>query len=74
MLQWVKFVTKKEKLSFQKSNNIVYFVDTNYTPKMELTESGKVNWSALLENLASNNERNELIIDIIKYVCFLHNI
>ena len=46
--------------------HIVYKVDTNIKIKGELTEMGKVNWNSVLEAQSNNEERNDLIINIIK--------
>ena len=44
----------------------VYKVNTGFTPKVEITESGKMNWGALINSQSMNEERNEYIIRIIK--------
>jgi len=49
-----------------KRKHIVYKVHTGFKPKMELTESGKLNWGAILDAQCNNIERNELIISICK--------
>lgn len=49
-----------------KRKHIVYKVHTGFKPKMELTESGKLNWGAILDEQCNNIERNELIISICK--------
>jgi superfamily II DNA or RNA helicase len=49
-----------------KRKHIVYKVQTGFKPKMELTESGKLNWGAILDAQCNNIERNELIISICK--------
>jgi superfamily II DNA or RNA helicase len=46
--------------------HIVWEVRSGFTPKVEFTTTGKVNWSALLEEQANNVERNELILSIVK--------
>jgi superfamily II DNA or RNA helicase len=46
--------------------HIVYKVETKIEIKGELTESGKVNWSSILDAQAENEERNELIVKIVK--------
>lgn len=43
----------------------VYRIDTGFTPKIEYV-NGHVNWGIVLESQAANEERNELIIRIIK--------
>lgn len=44
----------------------VYKVDTGFKPIVKKTEAGRVDWNAILEDQATNEERNELIITIIK--------
>ena len=49
--------------------HIVYKVDTGFTPKVERTLQGRVNWGSILDQQANSQQRNELILDIIqKYV------
>jgi superfamily II DNA or RNA helicase len=45
----------------------VYVVRTGFKPKMEMTESGTVNWNSILESLSSNKKRNELIIQLVRH-------
>jgi len=45
----------------------VYRVETGFTPKMELTAAGKVNWNSVLESQAEDEDRNQLILRIIKH-------
>ena len=47
--------------------HIVYKVDTGFTPKQEILANGKVNWSSVIESQSESVERNELIINIIKF-------
>lgn len=46
--------------------HIVYKVDTGYTPPVERNFQGKLNWGAILDSQANNQERNDLIIKIIR--------
>ena len=47
--------------------HIIYKVNTGIEIEMELVEStGKVNWGAVLKDQSENEERNELIIKIIR--------
>lgn len=47
--------------------HIVYKVVTDIEMKGEITESGKMNWSSILDSQADNEERNQLIINIVKH-------
>jgi superfamily II DNA or RNA helicase len=47
-------------------HHIVYKVDTNFTPPVERNIQGRLNWGAILDAQAQNEERNNLIIDIIR--------
>jgi superfamily II DNA or RNA helicase len=49
-----------------KREHTVYRVDTGFSPKIELTETGKVNWNVLINSQALEEDRNELIIRIVK--------
>jgi len=44
----------------------VYMVKTGYKPPIEKTIQGRLNWGALLDCQAKNEERNNLIIKIIQ--------
>ncbi len=46
--------------------HIVYKVNTGFTPEVTLTKDGKINWSSLLDSICNNNDRNEIIINIVK--------
>ena len=47
--------------------HIIYRVNTGLEIEMELVEStGKVNWGAVLKSQSENEERNELIVKIIR--------
>jgi|TARA_B110000259_G_scaffold188246_1_gene245902 superfamily II DNA or RNA helicase len=48
-------------------DHLVYKVDTGFKPPIEYTTNNKVNWGALLDAQANNEERNNLIIEIIKH-------
>lgn len=43
----------------------VYKIDTGFTPKVERTMQGRVNWGSILDGQARSEERNELIINLI---------
>jgi superfamily II DNA or RNA helicase len=45
----------------------VYKVSTNFKPPIEKTMQGRVNWGAILDAQANNEERNDLIVRIIQY-------
>jgi superfamily II DNA or RNA helicase len=44
----------------------VYQVNTKFVPTVELAQNGRVNWGLILESQASDPQRNELIIDLVK--------
>ena len=44
----------------------VFSVDTGFVPEFELSATGKVNWSTVLDSQAKDEGRNELIMDIIQ--------
>ena len=44
----------------------VYKVTTGFKPPVERTIQGRVNWGAILDAQANNQERNDLIIKILK--------
>lgn len=46
--------------------HIVYKVKTDFIPDYTLTKDGKVNWGSLLDSQCNDEERNELIIQIVK--------
>lgn len=50
-----------------KREHTVYKVETGFSPKVELTETGKVNWNVLINSQANDEDRNELIIRIAKH-------
>ena len=43
----------------------VYKINTGFIPTMELNASGKVDWGKLLESQCINDDRNNMIVDII---------
>lgn len=49
-----------------KREHIVYKISTNFIPESKMTRFGKIDWNALINNICSNTERNELIIKIVK--------
>ena len=42
-------------------------VDTGFKPPIERTVQGRVNWGAILDAQANNQDRNDLIINLIKH-------
>ena len=46
--------------------HIVYKVQSGFTPEVEMCPNGKINWGVVLNSQASNQDRNELIIRIVK--------
>ena len=46
--------------------HLVYKVKTDFTPTYTLTKDGKVNWGSLLDSQSNDEERNEIIIQIVK--------
>lgn len=47
--------------------HIVYKVESGFTPEVEIGPNGKINWGVVLNSQSSNQDRNELIIKIVKY-------
>ena len=45
----------------------VYKVETNFVPKIETNSMGRLNWNTVLDSICNNQERNELIIKILKH-------
>ncbi|CCV02427.1 putative helicase [Armadillidium vulgare iridescent virus] len=48
-----------------KREHTIYKVTTSFKPEVKFDINGKMNWNALLEEQASNEERNRLIIKIV---------
>jgi superfamily II DNA or RNA helicase len=46
--------------------HIVFQVNTGFIPKVETTSTGKVNWGVILKSQSEDEDRNNLIIKIIK--------
>jgi superfamily II DNA or RNA helicase len=44
----------------------IYRVNTSFKPQVKFAINGKMDWNALLEDQASNEERNRLIVNIVK--------
>ena len=44
----------------------VYRINTGFTPKVELTRDGRVDWGAILAQQGGNEDRNDLICRIIQ--------
>lgn len=49
----------------KKTEHLVYKVTTQFEPEIVYNAMGKVNWNIVLQSLAENKERNEMIINII---------
>lgn len=47
--------------------HIAYKVSTGFKPTVEQTANGRVNWGVVLDSQANSQERNELIIKLLKY-------
>lgn len=47
--------------------HMVYRFNTGFKPEVKLNRMGKVDWSSVLESQCANQERNEIIIRMIKY-------
>ena len=45
--------------------HIAFKVDTGFEPKIEKTAQGRLNWNSVIKSQSENEERNNLIIDII---------
>jgi superfamily II DNA or RNA helicase len=45
----------------------VYKINTSFVPPVELAKNGKINWGALLDAQSLNTNRNEMIINIVKF-------
>jgi superfamily II DNA or RNA helicase len=45
----------------------VYKIKTNFTPEVELSQNGRINWGSLLDSQANNTARNEMIIRLVKH-------
>jgi superfamily II DNA or RNA helicase len=44
-----------------------YRISTNFKPEVELSANGKINWGVLLDSQAMKQNRNEMIIKLIKH-------
>lgn len=52
----------------------VWKIMSGFTPQVELSKNGKVNWSAIINSQAEDEQRNEMIIRLIQFYptrCFL---
>jgi len=47
--------------------HLVYRITTKFSPKVEKMDNGRLNWGVLLDSQAMNEERNEMIINLVKY-------
>ena len=45
----------------------VYKVQTKFVPTVEFAANGRVNWGVILDTQANDDERNEMIIRLVKY-------
>ena len=45
----------------------VYKIDTGFTPEVELTVNNRVNWGAILDSQAKDEDRNDIILTLIQY-------
>lgn len=45
----------------------VFTVDSGFTPEMEETKTGKVNWNTVLNSQAMDPKRNEMIVELVKF-------
>jgi len=48
-------------------DHLAYKVYTGFSPKMEKTEQGMLNWTMVLDSQARDDKRNELIVKIVKF-------
>ncbi len=44
-----------------------YFINTGYKIKAQMTKMGRLDWNHVLETQCQNDERNDLITDILRY-------
>ena len=47
--------------------HVAYRIDTGFKPEVKLNRMGKVDWGSVLESQCSNQDRNELIVSIVKF-------
>jgi superfamily II DNA or RNA helicase len=47
--------------------HVAYRVDTGFKPRVEMARNGKVNWGGVLDSQANDEDRNELIIRLLRY-------
>jgi superfamily II DNA or RNA helicase len=45
----------------------VYKIQTKFAPRVEMSKNGRINWGIVLESQAFNQDRNEMIIRLVKY-------
>lgn len=45
----------------------VYKIQTSFKPKVEKTLAGRLDWNKILNEQAENDERNEMILNIVKF-------
>lgn len=48
-------------------NHYVFRVESNFQPDAKMGANGKLDWNSVLESQTGSIERNEIIIDIVKY-------
>jgi superfamily II DNA or RNA helicase len=56
---------KIEKKLFRK--HMVYCMYTSIAPDVKINKMGRIDWSSVIESLSENNERNEMIVRILKF-------
>ena len=44
----------------------VFLIKTNFKPEVKVMDNGRVNFSSILKDLSESDERNEIIIDILR--------
>lgn len=47
--------------------HVVYKVTTGFVPNVELAKNGKVNWGSVLDSQANDENRNQIILNIIQH-------
>jgi len=45
----------------------VYMIETGFKPRMEKTENGRINWGAILKDQSEDDNRNKIIINIVRH-------
>lgn len=47
--------------------HMVYTLYSEFTPEVEMAKNGKVNWNSLLNSQAYDEQRNEMIVHLVKF-------